>query len=422
MSAEQYGARLLEEVHEESLEQFLAELRCTVNPRPRSVLGVSQLDSLLESLRYPATQDTLQRQGAWPSSPAAASPVLDEEDRGDDEVSNSRGPQERTPTVKPKPATIELTSVRSASGKTSLLSHLCAVSVLPRSLGGKESTAVYVDADGRFSATRVAQMMQHYLQTHHHQQSSQAAAPGTTLTDANVQQQTIIRSSLDHIHVFRPQSSAQMISILSSLDTYLLDSSKHHSMHRPLGLIVIDSATAFYWQDRGDQAMAKLEAPATANPGGPSRAAETITHLKTLQERFDCAVLVSTTSPTPPSSHQFPSTSTRPLNEPSTTSVPTALAPLVSPWTSYATLSLSLARLPVPQFPAKMGLDECLRDRDKRLEAVRKGRFVATLLPSSAAAANVCAGNVGSESGRGGGKGGRSAFGFGITTAGVEFE
>ncbi|OAP65540.1 hypothetical protein AYL99_01512 [Fonsecaea erecta] len=421
MSAQQYGARLLEEIQEESLEQFLAELRCAIDPQPRSILGVPQLDSLLESLRYPTTQDSPHRR-AWPSSPGTTSPAVEEEDQDDDEVS-PRGPPPRAPPDKPKPATIELTSVKSASGKTSLLSHLCAVSVLPRDRGGKESTVVYIDADGRFSPTRLAQMMNHCLQTHH--QSSEAPQP--PLTDLDALQETI-RSSLDHVHVFRPQSSAQMTAVLASLHTYLLNRSRHHSILRPLSLIVIDSATAFYWQDRSDQALAKLESLGTAPGGGPSRAAELIEKLKALQERFGCAVLASTTSPSTSSSPPFPSPSTRTLNDETTTtatttttSASTAPAPsdrdirLVSPWTSYATLSLTLARLPVAQFPAQMDMEACLRDRDKRLEAVRKGRFVATLVPSGAAAL------VGADGERGKGKG-KGVLRFRITKDGVEFE
>ncbi|KIW27831.1 uncharacterized protein PV07_07532 [Cladophialophora immunda] len=424
MSAELYGARLLEEVQEESLEQFLAELRCTIDPRPGSVLGVPPLDNLLESLHYPAVQDTPPRRG-WPSSPPAAPAVFEDnrsdgEDQDDAEISPRRLEQ-RAPTEKAKPATIELTSLRSASGKTSLLCYLCAVAVLPRDLGGKASTVVYIDADGRFSAARLAQITNHYIQNHRSGKHPSAAFP-----DSDIEQ--TIRSSLDHIHVFRPQSSAQLISILSSLHTYLLDGSRHHSMHRPLGVIVIDSATAFYWQDRSDLATAKLEAPGTT-AGGPSRATETIEKLKALQERFECAVVFSTTTTTAPSSLPFASSSTmRTLNETTTiTSAPTTPAPsggdarFVSPWTSYAALSLSLARLPVAQFPAQMGVEECLRDREKRLEPVRRGRFAATRLPSGAAAHRGPEREEGGDGGRGG-KGGRSAFGFRITIEGVEFE
>ncbi|KAH0845956.1 hypothetical protein FOPE_11731 [Fonsecaea pedrosoi] len=435
MSAEQYGARLLQGVQEESLEQFLAELRWTVEPQPRAVLGVPQLDTLLESLRYPETLANTRRR-EWLSSPAATSVVYgsdddrsnEEEDSDDVETSRLR-PQPRASAEKPKPATVELTSVSSASGKTSLLSYLCAISVLPRDLGGKESTVVYIDSDGRFSAARLAQIMLHHVQNH---QSKASKETPSTLTDSGIQQ--VIRSSLDHIHVFRPQSSAQLISTLSSLHAYLFDGSRHHSMHRPLSLIVIDSATAFYWQDRSDQAMAQLESPGTGLRGGgpsPSRAAQAIEILKTLQEKFACAVVFSAVSTisTPP----FPSSSTRPPHD-TTTSGPTILAPaasdtrFVSPWTSYATLSLSLARLPIAQFPAQMGLEECLRDREKRLDAVHKGRFLATLVPGSgsaplAAPAATAKGRAGKEDGESGTKAiGGSAFEFRITGAGVEFE
>ncbi|EXJ73798.1 uncharacterized protein A1O5_03560 [Cladophialophora psammophila CBS 110553] len=437
MSAGQYGARLLEEVKEETLEQFLAELRCSIDPRPRSVLGVPQLDNLLESLRYPAAERT-PGNPQWPSSSTPTSPALDDnnnstsegEQSDNEEISPCRPPL-RAFTDQAKPATIELSSAKSASGKTSLLSYLCAISVLPRDLGGNESMAVYVDADGRFSATRLAQIMHHCIQLRLLCiEAGTPSAVNPVFADSGNIQQTI-RSSLDHVHVFRPQSSGQLISILSSLHTYLLDRSRHRSMHRPLGLIVLDSATAFYWQDRADQAMARLELPpsATAAEGQRSRAAETIAKLKALQERFECAVLLSTTTATTTST-PFSSPSTRTQHE--TTSANTPPEPansdtrVISPWTSYATLSLLLARTPVSQFPPQMGIEECLRDRDRRLEAVRRGRFVATFLGG---AAPVRAHGRGererqSEGGRGGGGGGweTGAFGFRSTADGVEIE
>ena len=46
-----------------------------------------------------------------------------------------------------------------------------------------------------------------------------------------------------------------------------------------------------------------------------------------------------------------------------------------SPWTSFATLSLVISHMSVPQFAPGMSLEECLRDREKRQEAVTVGRF-----------------------------------------------
>ncbi|KAJ9603856.1 hypothetical protein H2200_011377 [Cladophialophora chaetospira] len=387
MSAEQYGARLLEEVQEQSLDKLRAELRNTICPQPRAVLGVLQVDKLLEEARFPNGAATTPHRPVWQST-AADSPAFREgRSESEDQDDPDTSPRRFVEAPKPKPATIELTSQKSASGKTTLLSHLIGISVLPKYLGGKESTAIYIDADGRFSAMRLAQLMHHYIHRH-------SKKPATTsLSDVDM----IIKESLDHIHVFRPQSSTQLLSILSHLPGYLFDASRHQSMHRPLSMIILDSATTFFWQDRFDRTMARLETPGTTIEG-PSTTQQVIERLKHLQERFDCVVLFSTTSTTPASIPQ------RQVEVGPTTPAPEDTGRVISPWTAYATLTLNLSRVPVPQFAPQMSMEECLRDRERRFEAVRKGRFVAVVISKR--------------------EGERRAggFGFAITTDGVEIE
>ncbi|KIX00692.1 uncharacterized protein Z518_09757 [Rhinocladiella mackenziei CBS 650.93] len=366
MSAKQYGAKLLEEVEEQSLEQFLADIRHAARPQPKNVLGVPGLDKLLEIFRFRA--QPAGRQPGWPSPTAVSTALGDQVDELNDHEhasTNIDGHEEFAQISKPRLATIELTSRKSASGKTMLLHYLSALSILPRDLGGKESTIVYIDNDGRFSAARLLQMMQHHIQTR------PADIPETRVKQTAME-------ALNHAHIFRPQSSAQLISILDSLPTYLLDRSQHLSIHRSLSLIIIDSATAFYWQDRFDQDMARLESPGVS--GGQSKASEIIDRLKALQERFECCVVFSTTPISPPAK--------RPDGfHPTAASGPTS--PFLTPWTSYATLTLTLSRTSVPQFPPQMSLEECLRDADKRFKAVRNTTFVADVDWSANQAARV---------------------------------
>ncbi|KIW68890.1 hypothetical protein PV04_04804 [Phialophora macrospora] len=418
MAAEHYGARLLEEVQEESLEKFLAELRHIICPQPKSVFGVPQLDRLLEAVRYPAGSTTPPRP-AWQSQDLRGS---ESEDQHDSDI----GPREQhveaassTSKAKAQPATIELTSQTTASGKTALLSYLAGVSVLPRHVGGKESTVVYIDADGHFSAMRLKQIMYHYIQQHQHQHqhqhsNQQANNPGTTslsIPEVDMDVDAIIQDALHHVHVFRPQSSSHILSIVSNLQAYLFDTSRGQSIqiHRPLGLVILDPATAFYWQDRFDRAMARLDTPGVGiQAQGPSMTLQIIDRLKNLQTRFECAVLFSTTMP---STHP-PAPTRRAEAGPLIPAAPPDTGRGISPWTAYATLALLLARTPVAQFPPQMSMDECVSARETRFEAMRQGRFTAVVQSMHA------------DGGQGGGSaaGRTTGFRFNITDRGVEVD
>lgn len=218
---------------------------------------------------------------------------------------------------------------------------------------------IYVDNDGRFSATRLVQIITHHLET----------LPSTPTAETI---RDIAHETLNHIYIFRPQSSTQLLSILDSLPSFLLDRTRHSSIYRPLGLVVLDSATAFHWQDRFDRTVAQLDTPTVADRDQPSKTTEIIARLKALQKRFECAVMFSSTSAAPTQkSMQTPHT------DPNVAVPPTPSS--LSPWTTYATLTLNLTRPAVPQFAPQMSLDECLRDAEKRLDAVRNAPFVATV-------------------------------------------
>jgi hypothetical protein len=294
---------------------------------------------------------------------------------------------------------------------------LTAVSALPRHAGGKESTVVYIDADGHFSARRLKQIMQHYVQQQQSQQQSsnqQPNNPGTTsLPMPEVDVDAIIQDALHHVYVFRPQSSSHILSILSNLQAYLLDTSHGQSIpiHRPLSLVIIDPATAFYWQDRFDRAMARLDTPGQGIQGqAPSTTLQIIEQVKLVQARFECAVLFSTAMPS--STHPSPASARRPEAEaearPMTPAAPPDSARGISPWTAYATLALSLARMPVAQFPPQMSMDECLSARERRFDAMRQGRFTAVVQSVNA---------IGDQGGR---TAGGAGFAFNITDRGVE--
>jgi hypothetical protein len=178
---------------------------------------------------------------------------------------------------------VEITG-RSCSGKTHLLYHIAAMGVLPRAVGGQEAAVVVLDADGRFDVSRLAQIMRSHIQdstllrsARDDPTTSVTAAtaatsgsaswdPGTSETRQCDAADALIRASLVHVHVFRPQSAASLLATVESIPAYLLAQPsgkttrpamplppQHYSANRRLHAILLDSASAFYWQDRYDQ-------------------------------------------------------------------------------------------------------------------------------------------------------------------------
>ncbi|KAL2441876.1 hypothetical protein ABEF95_016775 [Exophiala dermatitidis] len=468
MSAQRYGARILEEVHEANLENLLADLRHIVNPAPEYVLGIPLLDEVLESVwsaanqpqlddarqhrgwirpadtgthrdrgNLPVNQDTADENENAGPGPGTLAIDSDNAQDSDDDIVDAQGhhhPQTPSRQAVPKPkhdppaTTIEISSPKSATGKTTLLYYLCAIATLPVESGGKGSTVVYIDSDGRFSASRLMQVMKHYIATSKQKQTTTTDPVGsrslsnnnhkgkskdpnpsrdndkpnnvninTTSDRAHVNESesesdttSIALEALQHIHVFRPQSSNQVVTILQSLPEFLFDRSKiQSSVYRHLGLLVLDSATAFYWQDRFDRDMARLGGtessgmPAAAEKPTGTTTSGIIECLKSLQRRFDCVVAFTTINYSTTTST---ATSTAPTSGPAATVVgdrrghDTQPAPDTKPvpstqWSTYATLTLDLSRIAVPQFPPQLTLSECLADADKRFAAMRNTRI-----------------------------------------------
>ena len=392
MSAEQYGARLLSEVVELNLEEvswrrkwfrstpvraalrshrlplqqvhqvitdvtkLLQDLRTRVDPSPKGLLGLKALDDLFELFRYHETsaasiRGPLQEHNSTSRyiDDASESEWFDSADN-DNDASSKR--------AMARPPIVEITSPHSATGKTSLLYLLTSLALLNRDHGGKASAVVWLDTDGHFSATRLAQVMTNIISKHE----------STTTT---ISTDTLIHQALSHLHIIQPNSSSQLLSTLQKLSTYLLSPSTHSSMTRPLSLLILSSATAFQHQDRFTSEIARLNAGSTSHTTtSPSLTSQVQSSLLSLHTRFASTILFTTTTlPTPRTPR------------PSTT--PTHIAPDeqagISTWTAFATLSLITSRTPVPPFAPNMSLEQCLGDREKRQEAVKKGRFVVSV-------------------------------------------
>lgn len=185
-----------------------------------------------------------------------------------------------------------------------------------------------------------------------------------------------VKDGLSHVHVFQPQSSAQLLATFNSLPEYLLSRDRHHSQQRQLGLVILDSATAFYWADRADAEVARLSDPGATAP--PSTAYQTISHLKELEQIFSCTIIFTTDASLRRKNRSQPDSDAR-------TTADSPLPPqnenvFQDPWTNFATVTLDLHRVSVPQYTQEMTIEECARDQPRRLEAVQWGRHRAQVL------------------------------------------
>lgn len=288
---------------------------------------------------------------------------------------------------------IEISSTSSGAGKSQLLYYLTAIAILPSAydgidIGGREASVVFIDTDGRFDADRLRTVTQSILQQRFQQPED--------IEPNQVDLESILMASLHHVHIFRPQSSSSLLATLHSLVTYLLDTTRHHSSTRKLDSVIIDSASAFIWEDRLRDEVSRIE-----DIGRPSTEvefereqkqsfylsdlyAEISKELKELQRIFSCSIIYTTilwsgkgnSSQHPQSYH--PSGPFDLYNPPVVSNkTPAFRSSLPPPWGTFPLLRLVVQRDSVRPFPPGMTVREAEGDAGKRQEIVTQGKFSA---------------------------------------------
>ena len=230
------------------------------------------------------------------------------------------------------------------SGELHLLYHLCAQAVLPYDLSGKEACVVVLDMDGTFSVPRLVNQTQDQLRQR-----------GTEIAEV----EDLALRTLQHVHVFRPQSLDSASATLDALADYLFDQGRHYSFDRLVAFVALSSCSVFYWQDRLDMENAAFHAATSSAPNKPkappSNYVQLSTSLKAAIGLLRCPAIITTwhlgPMPQPPNQRSL-----RP-------SIPT-LQP---------TLRLVIHRLPVRKFPANISIEEALRQTDDRQKAIEEG-------------------------------------------------
>ena len=120
-----------------------------------------------------------------------------------------------------------------ASGKTHFLYYLIINSILPLDLGGWDSIAVILDTEMTFDVLRFHQLLVARLRRLRPQ-----------VDDDTVQ--SLARDALNRLHIFKPDSSSQLAVTIYHLPKCMADKIPD----RRIGLVAIDSISAFYWPDR----------------------------------------------------------------------------------------------------------------------------------------------------------------------------
>jgi hypothetical protein len=274
---------------------------------------------------------------------------------------------------------IELTSNRSSAGKTSLLYLIVTFATLPClingiNMAGKNATVVILDTDDRFDVTRLQTIMKNHIQHRigiamkneehadeselNEDQSSRTKHPISKLRDAEVD--SVVRESLQNVHIFRPESFSALLATLERLPSYLLDpGSNHYSRSRPLHSIIVDSASAFYWQLRAGEETRRVltlnSSTSTSTSANSSSYTSLMSKLRRLSSTFECPIL-STTWKFSSSSHEN--------------------GPYLNPtFPTLPTLRLNVRRISSPPFAPRVSAEQAESLKRMRQEVVEKQKF-----------------------------------------------
>ena len=367
MSAEALGAELLAEIEEERLDKV-----CSLWPLiPQHSLQANANVQLLFELR------TLQPSGSiYHNDNPAIDKLVDIFTPTDAQRQHNQYvgqwppatqtvPRPQRPLLEIRAPVIELTGVTPCSGKSQLLYHMLATTILPKefkgiTLPGKEQAAVVLDLSSELSLMRLYTVMEYlvlgvFAATEKAIQGHNAAA--------------LIKDNLQHLHIFRPQSHPALLATIAALPSHFLsDTTSHYSANRQLGAILIHHLSAFFWQDRQnaeEQRDAALLKPSMV--AQDKQADVYLTRWRTLvgslreaQQTFDCPIIATNWALASPV-HSKDGSSLRPH--------------LPAVWNNFCTFNVVLQRNSVMKFGPGISVEEALAEKDQRQEAVDASGF-----------------------------------------------
>ncbi|GAB7358806.1 hypothetical protein MBLNU230_g4030t1 [Neophaeotheca triangularis] len=266
------------------------------------------------------------------------------------------------------------------------------MATLPQQFGGQQATVAFIDTDSSYSVKRQARIMQDIVSRHPE--------------PPNHNSQDVVETALSHVHVFRPQSFLSLTATVQGLPTYFLDGDLHYSLDRRLAFIAIDSASAFYWQEKAESEeaafLASTEGAARRAGSTPTGYAQLSKILREACKTLNCPAIVTT--------RQLNAVQSKTRDyqhygqEQEENSVRPQL-PALNP-----TLRLVVRRLPIRKLPPGIGVEDAAREAENRQKAVGEGKFECSVNQWDLDARTV--GKVQRSGGDG--------FGFRVVEAGVE--
>lgn len=228
-------------------------------------------------------------------------------------------------------------------------------------LGGQNGAVILFDTEAHFDVERLVQIMTLYIKSRSSEESPIADI------------QELIEKTLQHVHIFQPRNMSGILDTLNNLKDYLFNSSAHFSSQRAIHSIVLDSASAYYWEIRAaleNERVAALDAKASGTsttrmpPPSSNPYALLVSRLRSLQQTFNCAVIAATTA----------------FRYRDATTGERTLRTLPAPWTGFPTTRLLVKRDVVRKFVAGISWEEAEKDKLLRQAAVERGHFTATVL------------------------------------------
>lgn len=209
---------------------------------------------------------------------------------------------------------------------------------------------VVLDLDNNFSVLRLQQIL-----------SSHLRSLEVPLQEEDIA--SLIRISLQHLHIFRPQSFRSLLATIESFSTYLFDIQSHFSANRAIGLLVLNGLSAYLWQDRLDAEEAGLiDGGMEREKNGKvvQKYRDLVVALSRAQQILECTIIATNWGLAPV---QY-------------TSGHPALRPhLPSIWTNFCTLRLVVERNTVSKLGPGMSAEEAAKEGLQRQEAVDESGF-----------------------------------------------
>jgi len=125
-------------------------------------------------------------------------------------------------------------------------------------LSGRNRSVVYFDSDGALQVGRIAVLIRSYLLRRIRAHTDKVPSLYNAVPTRPTAIDEMVNRSLGRLHLFRPSSTVSLAATLTTLPAYL---QTHDRSDVELGMVIVDSLSAFHWQD----AFALESDPASAH-------------------------------------------------------------------------------------------------------------------------------------------------------------